>query len=131
MNEPRPAVVSDAATVAPTARRCPTVASQPDERDDLPNQPRRSQQPDGDVSFFVATLEIGMLECARPVKVARTFEAVGSRGERADVANDPDANRSDVFVLRPYNGLRLTRGGRPSCGISLSVTPPPTGPAAG
>ena len=96
-------MVPDAATVAPTARRCPTVASRSDERGNLPNQPRRSQQPDVDVFFFVATLEIGMPECARPAKFARTFEAAGSRGERPAVANDPDANRSDVFVLRPYN----------------------------
>ena len=60
--------------VAPTARRCPTVASRPDERDDLPNQPRRSQQPDEDVLFFVTTFEIGMPECVRLVKPARTVE---------------------------------------------------------
>ena len=98
-----PRVVPDAATVAPTARRYPTVVSRPAERGDLPNQPRRSRQPVVDVFVFVATLEIGMPECARPVKVARTFEAAWSRGERPDVANDPDANRSDVFLLRPYN----------------------------
>ena len=100
---PGPRVVPDAATGAPTARRCPTVASRSDKRGDLPNQPRRSQQPDVDVFVFVATLEIGMPECARPVTFARTLEAAGSRGERPDVANDPDANRSDVFLLRPYN----------------------------
>ena len=44
-----------------------------------------------------------MPECAQPLKFARPFEAARSRGERPDVANDPDANRSDVFVLRPYN----------------------------
>ena len=88
---------------APAARRCPSVASRPDERGDLPNQPRRSQQPDVDVCVFVATLEIEMPECAQPVTFARTFEGAGSRGERPDVANDPDANRYDVFVLRPYN----------------------------
>ena len=100
---PDPRMVPNAVTGAPTARRCPSVASRRDERGDLLNQPRRSQEPDVDVFSFVATIEIGLPGCARPVKFARTFEAAGIRGERPDVANDPDATRSDVFVLRPYN----------------------------
>ena len=84
-------------------RHCPSVVSRRGERDDVPNQPRRSTQPDVDVLFFSATLKIGVPECARPVTFARTFEAAGSHGERPDVANDRDANRSDVFLLCPYN----------------------------
>ena len=95
----------DAAIVAPTARRCPTVASRHGECDDLPNQPRRSQQPD--VGVF-SSLQRSRSECPSvpsPLKFVRPFEAARSRGERPDVANDPDANRSDVFVLRPYKLL--------------------------
>ena len=103
MNGPRPARGARCRDGCAGCAPLPSVASRPDERGDLPNQPRRSQQPDVDVFVFVATLEIEMPECARPVKFARTFEGAGSRGERPDVANDPDANRSDVFVLRPYN----------------------------
>ena len=110
---PGPRLVPDAAIGAPTARRCPSVASRRGERDDLPNQPRRPQQPDVEVFFFVATLEIGMPECARPVKFARTLEGAGSRGEQPDVANDPDAERSDVFVLRPYNAQNEPRASAP------------------
>ena len=110
---PGPRLVPDAAIGAPTARRCPSVASRRGERDDLPNQPRRPQQPDVEVFFFVATLEIGMPECARPVTFARTLEGAGSRGEQPDVANDPDAERSDVFVLRPYNAQNEPRASAP------------------
>ena len=77
MNGPGPRVVPDAATVAATARRCSTVASRPDERGDLPNQPRRSQQPDVDVFVFVATLEIGMPECARLSDIRVSFRSSG------------------------------------------------------
>ena len=76
----------------------PESASRRDERGDLPKQPRRSQQPAVHVFFFVATLEIGMPECARLVKPARTVEGTVSRDENVDVANHPEAKRSEVFV---------------------------------
>ena len=62
------------------------------------------------------------------VTFARTFEAAGSHGERPDVANDPDANRSDVFVLRPYNGLALSRERRLN---NPAILPDATAPIAG
>ena len=66
--DPGPRVVPDTAIGAPAARRCPSVVSRRGERDDLPNQPRRSQQPDLDVLFFVATPEVGASECVRLVR---------------------------------------------------------------
>ena len=86
---PGPRVGPDAATGAPTARRCPTVASAPMNAATCPTNRDGRKQPDVEVLFFVATLEIGMPECARPVTLARTVEAAGRRGERPDVANDP------------------------------------------
>ena len=87
----------------------PESASRRDKSGDLPKQPRRSQQPDVHVFFFVATPEIGMPECARPVKPARALEAATRFDERPDVANHPDANRSEVFVLWLSNALALSR----------------------
>ena len=84
--------------------RCPSVASRPDERGDLPRKPRRSQQPDVDVFSFVAAPEIGTAECIRLVKPARAVEEARRHDEHGTVTNCPDANRSDVFLLRPYNG---------------------------
>ena len=69
----------------------PESATRPDERPDVPKQPRRSQQPDVDVFLFVAAIEIAMPNCARLVKPARTFEAATSCNEHRDAANDPDA----------------------------------------
>ena len=86
----------------------PESASRLDESDDLPKQPRRSQQPAVHVFFFVATLEIGMPECARLGKHARAVEADVSRDENLNVANHPDAKRSDVFFF-----VRLTPGAQP------------------
>ena len=103
--DPGPRVVPDAVTGAATARRCPSVASRPDERDDVPNQPRRSQQPAVDVLVFVATPEIGTSEWARLVKPTRAVEEARSHDEHRNVSHHPDANRSFVFVLRPYNYL--------------------------
>ena len=71
MNNPSREWCPDVAIGAPTARRCPTVASRPDERGDLPKQARASQQPDADVFFFVAATEIGASEPVPMVKPAR------------------------------------------------------------
>ena len=110
--DPGPRVVPNSAIVAPTARRCPSVASRPDDRGDQPKQPRRSQQPDVHVFFLVATPEIGMSECVRLVKPARAVEEALRHDEHGAVTNHPDANRSDVFVLRPYNARRSPAAAR-------------------
>ncbi len=102
----------DAAIVAPTARRCPSVDSRPDERGDLSKQPRRSQQPDVHVFFLVATSEIGTCACVRLVKPARTVGEGRRHDEHSAVTNHPGPNCYDVFLLRPHNGMRLTRGGQ-------------------
>ena len=106
MNDPGPRVVTDAAIAAPAVRRCPQVARRPDDRGDLHKQLRRSQQPDVDVFFFVARPETETSERVQPVKLARTIEEERRYDEHCVVTNHPDANRSDVFVLRPYNRLR-------------------------
>ena len=59
---------TDAVTATPAARRRPSVASRHDERGDLPNQPRRSQQPGVDVFLFRCRPELGTSECVRLVK---------------------------------------------------------------
>ena len=61
--------------------------------------PRRTRIP----WFFVAAPEIGTPEHVRLVKAARTVDDARRLDEHRDVANHPDANRSDVFVLCPYN----------------------------
>ena len=102
--DPGPRVVLDAAIVTLAARRRPRVASRRDERDDLSKQPQRSQQPDVHVFFAVAAPEIRTFECARLVKPARAVEEGRRPDEHGAVTNHPDASRSYVFVLRPYNG---------------------------
>ena len=92
-------------------------ARRSDEHADLPIQPRRSQQPDVDVFLFVAAIGIAMPTCARLVEPARTFEAATRPDEHRDAANNPDANRSEVFLLRPSNAAahqRPQRFARPS-----------------
>ena len=93
-----------AAIGAPATRRCPSVARRTDERDHLPKKPRRSQQPDVDVLSFVAAPEIGTSECVRLVKPARAADEARRHDEHGAVSHYPVANRSDVFLLRPYNG---------------------------
>ena len=66
-------------------------------------RPRCAQQPDVHLVFFVATTSIAAPECARLVDSARAIEAATRFNERTNVASDPDANRSDVFVLCPAN----------------------------
>ena len=105
---PRPASGARCAIVESVARRCPSVAGRPDERGDLPNQPRQSQQPDVDVFFSVAALETGTPECARAVRFARIFEAAGSRGERADAQMTPMPTDSKSFF-----SARITAGAQP------------------
>ena len=100
---PGPRVVPDAAIGAPTARRCPSVARRLDKRDDLRKKPRRSQQPDVDVFRFVAATEIGTSECVQLVKPARAVDEARRHDEHGAVSHYPVANRSDVFLLRPYN----------------------------
>ena len=82
----------------------PESSSRLDGHGDLPKRPRRSQQPDVHVFFFVATPEIGTPECTWLVKPARALEAATRFDERPDVANNPDANRSEVFFLWLSNG---------------------------
>ena len=53
--------------------------------------------------FMVATPEIGTSECVWLVKPARAVEEERCHDGHGAVTNHPDANRSDVFVLRPYN----------------------------
>ncbi len=84
-----------------------------DERDDLPNQPRRGPQPDVDVFVLVATPEIGVFTCARLVRPARAVEEARRLDKHCDATSYSDANRSDVFVLRPYNARFEPRAASP------------------
>ena len=52
---------------------------------------------------LVATPKIGTSERVRPVKPARAVGEARRHDEHRDRPHHPDANRSDVFVLRPYN----------------------------
>ena len=131
--DPSPRMMPDSAIGAPTARRCPSVASRPDERGDVPKQPRRSQQPDVHVLFLVATPEIGTSEWVRLVKLARAVEEQRRHDEHGAVTNYPDANRSDVFVLCPYNALwsRPERSLAANHGGALMLRSPPCPTNAG
>ena len=53
--------------------------------------------------FLVAAPEIGMTDRVRLSKPARAVEEARRHDEYSAATNYPDANRSDVFVLRPYN----------------------------
>ena len=108
MNGPRPRLVPDAAIVVLAARRCPSVARRPDERDHLPKKPRRSQQPDVDVFSFVAAPEIGTSECVRLVKPARAADEARRHDEHGAVSHYPVANRTDVFFF-----VRITPAAHP------------------
>ena len=104
---------TDAVTATPAARRRPSVASRHDERGDLPNQPRRSQQPGVDVFLFRCRPELGTSECVRLVKPARAVEEARRHDEHGGVTNHPDANPSDVFLIRPYNAQNEPRASAP------------------
>ena len=71
-----------------------------------------------DFFFFVATLEIGTPECVRLVQPARAVEEAVRLDQHLDVSNHRDANRSEVFLLRPST-FQLSRAPRPHVAQTL------------
>ena len=103
MNRPGPRPKPNAVTIAPAVRRGPRVPVAAMNTATCRKQPRWSEQPDVHFFFLVPALEIGTPKCARPLKSAQSIKAATCRDEHRDVANYRDANRSEVFVLRPSN----------------------------